>query len=144
MNFHEICWQNRSKTLTKWINFYYNQAFTEAIHSYMHLLLEYFAAILEYNQSWSKLPEMARKLVDFFFVFLIPGALSPSQAKSCHGEVWCSHSAHLTQPYCDFWISNHIISYCDIIIIFNIHFVNQTLFWMSSLNFLIWTNVSNS
>ena len=28
--------------------------------------------------------------------------LSPPQGKSWHGEVRCSHSAHLTQPCCDF------------------------------------------
>ena len=31
-------------------------------------------------------------------------ALSPPQAKSPHGGVMCSHSAHLMQPCCDFKI----------------------------------------
>ena len=41
-------------------------------------------------------------------LFTCPPPLSPPQAKSWHGEVWCSHSAHLTQPCCDFFLNSPI------------------------------------
>jgi hypothetical protein len=37
-------------------------------------------------------------------------ALSPPQAKSPHGGVMCSHSAHLMQPCCDFFIDQLCIA----------------------------------
>ena len=52
------------------------------------------------------------------FLRVIPanprGKWQPAQAKSWHGEVRCSHSAHLTQPCCYFFYLNasaRIITY---------------------------------
>ena len=49
------------------------------------------------------------KLISFksnYFLFIWWRYSSPPQAKSLHGGVRCSHSAHLTQPCCDFLILN--------------------------------------
>ena len=52
--------------------------------------------------------------VDIFcyFIFAWWQSTSPPQAKSLHGEVRCSRSAHLTQPCCDLLLMSNQVCLC--------------------------------
>ena len=72
----------------------------------------------------------------------IISSLSTPQAKSCHGEVRCSRSAHLMQPCCDFYLV--LDSLCAPSIQFNLlnlftKFHNKSFFSSNTTLNNIWT-----